>query len=157
MQDKERERDRRQPALTQPAKITPLSEGMEFRRILCLVCLHSMCLWRGRLGGWLEGDTESHRDEDLQFLFKAIATIPISTSEYEQNFSSMNDIVTPNRTTLNIQTLFINCVGPPLSKFNPDSFVRSWLCLGRHSADDTASRKCEKKEDTTYEFLWKIL
>ena len=106
-----------------------------------------------------KGDREI--PEDLQPLFKAIATIPISTSECERNFSSMNEIVTPIRATLNIQTiaalLFINCVGPPLSKFNAQTYVRSWLCKGRHSADDTASRKREKKEDTTYEFLWKIL
>src|SRR6218665_1895938 len=106
-----------------------------------------------------KGDREV--PEDLHPLFKAIATVPISTSECERNFSSMNNIVTPIRATLNIETiaalLFINCVGPPLSKFNPNSYVRSWLRQGRHSANDAASRKREMKEDTTYEFLWKIL
>src|SRR6218665_1853676 len=94
--------------------------------------------------------------------FKAIATVPISISECERNFSSMNNIVTLTRATLNIETiaalLFINCVGPPLSKFNPNSYVRSWLRQGRHSVTmHAASRKREMKEDTTYEFLWKIL
>ena len=42
---------------------------------------------------------------DLQPFFKVIATIPISTSECERNFSSMNEIVTPIRATLNIPTI----------------------------------------------------
>lgn len=41
--------------------------------------------------------------------------------------------------------LFINCVGPSLTEFRPEKYVRSWLVKGRHSADDTASRKREKK------------
>ncbi|KAK5648101.1 hypothetical protein RI129_002993 [Pyrocoelia pectoralis] len=58
-------------------------------------------------------------------------------------------IVKPLRTSLNIETiaalLFINCVGPPLMKFKPEKYVRSWLAkdtkYNRHSADDTTSRK----------------
>ncbi|CAI6371866.1 unnamed protein product [Macrosiphum euphorbiae] len=83
--------------------------------------------------------------EDLKPLYKSIATIPVSTSECERNFSSMNEIMSPLRTSLNRKTvaalLFINCVGPPLTKFEPEKYVRSWLLNGRHSADDTASRK----------------
>ncbi|KAE9531908.1 hypothetical protein AGLY_010110 [Aphis glycines] len=63
---------------------------------------------------------------NLKPLFKAIATIPIST-----------------KTTAAL--LFINCVGPPLSEFNPQKYVKSWLLKGRHPADDTDSRKREKK------------
>lgn len=99
--------------------------------------------------------------EDLKPLYKSIATIPVSTSECERNFSSMNEIMSPLRTSLNIKTvaalLFINCVGPPLTKFEPEKYVRSWLLNGRHSADDTASRKRNQKCDKTYEPLWKLL
>ena len=73
--------------------------------------------------------------DDLKPLLKAVATIPISTSECERNFSSMNEIVTPLRSSLNVETiaalLFINCVGPPLTIFNPEKYVRSWLAQGK--------------------------
>jgi hypothetical protein len=53
----------------------------------------------------------------------------------------MNEIMSPLRTSLNIKTvaalLFINCVGLPLTKFEPEKYVRSWLLNGRHSADDS--------------------
>ncbi|CAI6350220.1 unnamed protein product [Macrosiphum euphorbiae] len=69
--------------------------------------------------------------------------------------------MSPQRTSLNIKTvaalLFINCVGPPLTKFEPEQYVRSWLLNGRLSADDTASRKRNQKCDKTYESLWKLL
>lgn len=99
--------------------------------------------------------------EDLKPLYKSIATIPVSTSECERNFSSMNEIMSPLRTSLNIKTvaalLFIKCVGPPLTKFEPEKYVRSWLLNGRHSADDTTSRKRNQKCDKIYESLWKLL
>ncbi|KAE9535982.1 hypothetical protein AGLY_007883 [Aphis glycines] len=64
---------------------------------------------------------------NLKPLFKAIATIPISTSECEQNFSALNEIISTLRTSLSIETtaalLFINCVGPPLSEFNPQNGI----------------------------------
>jgi hypothetical protein len=97
--------------------------------------------------------------EDFKPLLKAVATIPISTSECERNFSSMNEIVTPTRTSLNSKTVaglvFINCFGPPLSKFNPQSYLRSWLTKGHHY--DAASRRRIIKEDNTYKSLWKLL
>lgn len=42
---------------------------------------------------------------DLKLRFKVITTIPISTSECERNFSSMNEIITPLRSSLNISTV----------------------------------------------------
>jgi hypothetical protein len=58
---------------------------------------------------------------DLKPLYKSIVT----TNEYEQNFNSMNHL----RTSLNIKTvvalLLINCVGPPLTKFEPEKYVQS--------------------------------
>ncbi|KAL5235567.1 hypothetical protein ACI65C_002977 [Semiaphis heraclei] len=108
----------------------------------------------------LEGGKEGVPD-DLQILFKTVATIPISTSECERNFSSMNEIITPLRSSLNISTvsalLFINCVGPPLTEFHPEKYVRSRLAKGGHSADDNASRKRDKKIDNKYSALWKLL
>jgi len=99
--------------------------------------------------------------EDLKLLYKSIATILVSISECKRNFSSINEIISPVRTSLNIKTvaalLFINCVGPPLTKFEPEKYVRPWLLNGRHSADDTTSRKRNQKCVKTYESLWKLL
>lgn len=108
----------------------------------------------------LEGGKEGVPD-DLQILFKTVVTIPISTSECERNFSSMNEIITPLRSSLNISTvsalLFINCVGLPLTEFRPEKYVRSWLAKGGHAADDNVSRKRDKKIDDKYLALWKLL
>ncbi|VVC38780.1 Ribonuclease H-like domain,HAT, C-terminal dimerisation domain [Cinara cedri] len=98
--------------------------------------------------------------DDLQILFKTTATIPISTSECERDFSSMNEIITPLRSSLNISTvsalLFVNCVDPSLTDFHPETYVRSWLVKGRNSANDTANRKRKKKIEK-YSALWKLL
>jgi len=108
----------------------------------------------------MEGGKEGVPD-NLKPLFKTVATIPISTSKCERNFSSVKEIITLIRSSLNISTvfalLFINYVGPSLTEFHPEKYVRSWLVKGRHSADDTASRKREKKCDKKYEALWTLL
>jgi len=43
----------------------------------------------------------------LKPLFQAMAAIPISISECEQNFSSLNKIISPLRTSLSIQTVAV--------------------------------------------------
>lgn len=104
---------------------------------------------------------EKEVPEDLKDLFKAVATIAISTSECERNFSSMNEILMPLRCSLSINTvaalLFINSVGPPLCQFKPENYIHSWLAKDHHLANDTSSRKRELKKDTTFEYLWKLL
>lgn len=104
---------------------------------------------------------EKQIPEDLKPLFKAVSTIAVSTSECERNFSAMNEILTPLRCSLSINTvavlLFINSVGPPLLQFKPENYIHSWLAKGHHLADDTNSRKRELKDDTTFEYLWKLL
>jgi hypothetical protein len=54
--------------------------------------------------------------------------------------------------------LFIKLVGSPLSKFNPDEYVKMWLLSGRRHAEETACRKEEMKEENSeYNSLWDIL
>jgi hypothetical protein len=55
--------------------------------------------------------------------------------------------------------LFIKLVGPPLSKFNPDTNVKTWLLSGRRCAEETAYRKKEEieEENAEYNSLWSIL
>lgn len=98
--------------------------------------------------------------EDLKPLFKAVATIPISTSECERNFNSINEIIKAMRCSLSVNTLsdllFIHSVGPPLQQFKPGNYIHSWLEKGYQFMDET-SKKRESKKDATFENIWKIL
>jgi len=81
--------------------------------------------------------------QKLKPLVDAIKTIPCSTSECERGFSAVNLIMTDLRSTLTIQhvsaLLFIKLYGPPLSKWKPQVYVRSWLAQHR-STTDTRTR-----------------
>lgn len=69
----------------------------------------------------IQGDVPKY----LKPLFKAIAIIIFSTSECERNVRTMNEIISPLRTSLSIQTvtalLFTNCLGPL------KEYVKYWL------------------------------
>lgn len=105
----------------------------EIRHLCTQFHLNDVQIIRGFRFYKMSGGKEEIPDE-LKPLLNVIASIPISTSECERNFSSMNEIVTPLRSSLSVETtaalLFINCVGPPLTQFNPEKYVRSWLAKG---------------------------
>ena len=77
--------------------------------------------------------------QKLKPLVDAIKTIPCSTSECERGFSAMNLIMTDLRSTLVTEhvsaLLFIKLHGPPLSKWKPQTYVRSWLVKHRSTTD----------------------
>lgn len=64
--------------------------------------------------------------DNLKSLYKSVATIPVLTSKCENNFSSMNEIMSLLRTSLNIKTiavfLSINYVEPFLTKFESEKY-----------------------------------
>uniref|UniRef100_A0A3P9DGL4 HAT C-terminal dimerisation domain-containing protein n=1 Tax=Maylandia zebra TaxID=106582 RepID=A0A3P9DGL4_9CICH len=88
----------------------------------------------------------------LKPLLTAVHTIAVSTSECERAFSSMNDTLTDKRNSLNIKRLsnmiFLKCNGPPLDQFNTQTYVQTWLALGRRSA---ASTNCEAQSERKVE------
>jgi len=101
---------------------------------------------------------------DIKPLMTAINSIAISSSECERTFSSMNVIVSPIRSALTSSHLssliFIHCVGPPLEKFDPKSFVKSWIMRGKRSATETNCLKRAKKdenESNPYNSIWNCL
>lgn len=99
---------------------------------------------------------------ELNPLLQTVKTIPISTSECERAFSSMNNIMTDVRNSLLVEKasllIFLSCVGPPLKEFCPEPYVKSWLQSGRRLADETACHKSETTEIAThYNSLWKLL
>ena len=69
----------------------------------------------------------------------------VSTAECERGFSLMNVIVCRLRCSLHIATvsslMFINLNGPPLTKFNPTHYVKSWLVKHR-GAMNPRTRPC---------------
>lgn len=95
----------------------------------------------------------------LQPLLNAIDTIVISTAECERSFSQMNDILTPIRNSLSIDTvldlIFVHNNGLPLTEWDPSNFVRSWLAKGRRSAEELASRKRESVQQKDTFGLWR--
>jgi len=99
----------------------------------------------------------------LQQLFNAIDTYVISTAECERSFSVMNDILTPTRNCMKIdhalvaiRLVFVKCVGPPLSKFEPRDYVTSWIKKGL--ADEThCAARSPKEQSHAYDELWKLL
>ncbi|KAK0134200.1 E3 SUMO-protein ligase KIAA1586 [Merluccius polli] len=68
---------------------------------------------------------------ELKGLLAAINTVPISSAECERGFSQMNLICSANRASLlpsTISTLLFLClVGPPLTRFNPIPYVKSFV------------------------------
>lgn len=100
--------------------------------------------------------------DGLKDLFIAINTIPISSAECERGFSQMNLICTPTRASLYTSTishlLFLDLVGPPLTKFNPVPYVRSWVAKGHRTATDSCCKtrnREEKKQDL--DAVWGVL
>jgi hypothetical protein len=75
---------------------------------------------------------------DFQKLLFAIDTIPVSTAACERGFSAMNNICSPLRSLLTVShissCMFIHIVGPPLTVWNPQPYVRSWLAKDRRDA-----------------------
>lgn len=101
--------------------------------------------------------------DELRELLVAVNSIPIASAECERGFSQMNLICTPHRGSLLIPTisslLFLNLVGPPLDKFNPVPYVRSWVSKGHRNATDARSktRNREREENPDMLVMWNIM
>ena len=101
--------------------------------------------------------------DELMELLVAVNSIPIASAECERGFSQMNLTCTANRASLLTSTisslLFLNLVGPPLAKFNPVPYVRSWVAKGHRTATDTRSkaRKKEEEENPDMLVMWGVL
>ena len=99
---------------------------------------------------------------ELRPLLLALKTIPVCTAECERGFSQMNLIVSPTRNSMLVSTasclMFGKLVGPPLARFDPLPYVRSWIAAGRHSADDLNSVACaaSNESDAAYEAIWEL-
>lgn len=73
----------------------------------------------------------------------------------------MNIICTDIRSRLTIHNIsnlmMININGPPLSIWDPEDYVKSWI-LHHRTADDNRSRKINRKEkESLKQNLWNIL
>ena len=100
---------------------------------------------------------------NLKPLVMAVNTLPCSTAECERGFSCMNLIMSDLRSTLLVDhvsaLMFISIHGPPVSKWQPQAYVRSWLV--RHGdATDIRIRIAARSDDVDMEHcdpLWDII
>lgn len=87
-------------------------------------------------------------------------TLAVSTAECERGFSLMNTIISPVRNQLKIHNLsclmFINLVGPPLEKWNPEKHVKKWV-MTRRSADHIGCRKRQEGQKLELNPIWKVI
>lgn len=101
--------------------------------------------------------------DGLKDLLAAVNTIPISSAECEWGFSQMNLICTANRASLLPSTisshLFLCLVGPPLTRFNPIPYMRSWIAKGHRTAVDVRSkdRSREMENRGSMDAVWAVL
>ena len=91
----------------------------------------------------------------------ALNTISASNADCERGFSTMNNVITPNRNSLSTANaaslIFISQVGEPFTSWKPDRFVKSWLRKGRRAAYSKSCKKRSSRNDSTYyEPIWNI-
>lgn len=101
---------------------------------------------------------------NLKILMNAINTLPVSTAECERGFSPMNLVCTSLRSQLSVEhissLMFLSLTGPPLVKWKPLPYVKSWLAKNRRDANHTACpmRKPRSVSETVgFVSLWKHL
>ena len=102
---------------------------------------------------------------NLRPVITAVNTLVVSTADCERSFSCMNNIMTPTRNSLEIQTLsallFVSIVAPPTTAFKPAGYVKSWLGKNHTSADDTKARARRTGSASTdssyYDDVWRLL
>ena len=100
----------------------------------------------------------------MSWLIVSVQTLPISTVECERGFSQMNIVCSDLRSSLTVphmsSLMFIGIVGPPLNKWNPQPYVKSWLAAGRRDATSTdcPARKPDTRvsADIARKSVWKL-
>lgn len=102
--------------------------------------------------------------QQFRKLLFAIDTIPVSTAACERGFSVMNGICTPTRSLLTVphiaSCMVIHTLGPPVTLWNPQSYVRLWLAKDRRDATSLHGMARLTKPPTPHETMssvWKIL
>ncbi|XP_069494929.1 E3 SUMO-protein ligase KIAA1586-like [Ambystoma mexicanum] len=98
----------------------------------------------------------------LKPLARIVETFSTSTADCERGFSVMNDVLTPLRNRMSVTRLssvmFLKIVGPPVTEFIPDCYVRKWLQKGRRSADaSNCMARRQVVNESAYKQIWNVL
>ena len=95
----------------------------------------------------------------VNMLKKTIDTLPVTSADCERGFSQMNLIDSKLRNKLTVQhvsdLIFVSLVGPPLSKFRPEKYVKKWIKHHR-TANDNRTRVATVKNKTRYQAIWDL-
>jgi hypothetical protein len=79
---------------------------------------------------------------EFQPFASAVNTLIISTAECERSSSTVNTNSSCVRSSTLLKTaaalMLISLVGPPISEFNPENYVKEWLKKGHRHADYTS-------------------
>ena len=92
-------------------------------------------------------------------------TLVVSTAARERGFSQLNVVRDATRSSFSVprvsKLLFIKVnYGPPLTRFKPESYVKSWLIKDHTTASDSKARSrsmTNNKTDPVEESMWAIL
>lgn len=138
--------------------VSPWLEGESKLLALCQRFHLNFNDYRGAFRDFIDDlDTVPREIMDLRTI---VNTLPISSADCERGFSTMNLICSDTRNCLKIENIdslmFINLVGPPVNKFNPDHYVTVWL-RNHRSANDTRTRVSRPAVTTRYENLWSFI
>ena len=98
----------------------------------------------------------------LRILINSVNTVPVSTAECERGFSKLNIVCSSLRSKLTVNHLsslmFISMCGPPVSQWEPQKYVSSWV-VKRRSATCTQgpSRRVEDAASSAMKSLWRAM
>ena len=77
----------------------------------------------------------------------------VSTAACERGFSQLNFVMDTTRSSLSVprvsNLLFIKVNGHPLTRFKPESYVKSWLLKDHTTASDFKARSRSMTKDKT--------
>ncbi|XP_030053657.1 E3 SUMO-protein ligase KIAA1586 [Microcaecilia unicolor] len=96
---------------------------------------------------------------DVITLILTLEMVAVSTAECERSFSSLKTILTRNPVSIPrvSRLLFLNQNGPSLIRFQPQSYVKTWLTQERRMVGQTACTDWEHQEEEERRTLWSFL
>jgi hypothetical protein len=141
--------------------VSPWLEGEENLRKMCDRFLLSYPNVREGFRDYIDNSGENI-PENLKPVFVCVDTLPVSTSDCERGFSTMNLVMTTLRNSLSVchlsSLMFISIVGPPLHLWNPEDYIKVWIKTHRHAEDNQCKKaNLHVQQSDRYSNIWDLL